>query len=302
MKILRVAVALLCLFSVAGFAHGQSITLLLNSQTVEGVADGSPLTTWTGEVGSATSSVGSLTAPTFVTSSNIGPAIPAVRFNATSGASGNGMISSLTQNSGAYTVMTLYNHNDTSDGGGNLRRVVQGSNGTVGGGPNWLIGPYGEDHRHFANPWVTNPGPSANTGPALATAINTGIGSGTSSFFVNGTDETDSSAPNGGFGTLGLGVAGRFTEPADSDVGLILVFDDVLSEDQRTGVEFIVAEAFGLGGFPEPTEEQFAAGNELLMGTSLFVQEIPEPASVAIWSLLGAAALGLFWRRKRRQI
>ncbi len=206
------------------------------------------------------------------------------------------MVTSLTQAGGAYTVMTVYNDNGNATQNG-YNRVLNGGDGTPndGGGPNWLVGPYGGDHRHYANGWVTNPGPSASTGAALTTAINTAIGSGTSNFWVDGILETDSFAPNGGFGTLGLGVAGAYAEAADSDLALVLAFDAPLSMDQRIGVEFIVANAFGLTGF-SATDQQFAAGNALLVGTSLFV---PEPASIALWLVLGLATCGFVYRRRR---
>lgn len=211
------------------------------------------------------------------------------------------MVTSLTQSSGAYTVISIYNHRDTSNADTNIRRVLNGGDGVnfdALTGPNWLIGPYGEEHRHYANGWVTLPGPSANTGPALVTAINTGIGSGTSNFWVDGNLETDNSSFNGAFDVLGLGVAGRHGEAADSDLGLVLVFDDVLSVDQRVGVEFIVAEAFGLTGF-FATEEQIEAGNALLAGTSF--NQVPEPTSIAVWLLLALTTCGFGFGRLRRK-
>lgn len=90
--------------------------------------------------------------------------------------------------------------------------------------------------------------------------------------------------------------------PADSDIGLVLAFDAVLSDDQRTGVEFLIADAFGLVDALglTATDEQIAAGNLLLEGTTLEQIAVPEPGSIAIWSMFALAAAGYCWRRRRQ--
>lgn len=187
----------------AGLAHGQNITLLLNAKTIN-QADGA-LASWTGEVGSAAASPN---APTFLNSSNIN-SMPGVRFsNSTTVPTQEGMVSSLTQTTGQYTVMTLYHYNRTGNADGN-KRVVQGS-----GSNNWLMGPFGGFHRHHADGFVD--ATSADAKPvadriALATATNAAINvAGPSMFYVNGVDHTSNSALAGDFGTLGLGSGGAF--------------------------------------------------------------------------------------------
>jgi hypothetical protein len=300
MKLATLGFGVLCLVLLSRVAEAQSITLLLNSKTITGVANNTPLNTWTGDVGSA-SRVGTLTAPTYLSSSSILPGMPGVRFgnttNATTSTNGQGMVSTLSQGSGAYTVMAVYRYNN-NPGGTPGKRVLNGYNGGAFGNTanNWLVGPYTGQHMHYANGWVNNPGSSATTGPALVTAMNTAIGAGTSSFYVNGLIEVDDANPDGLFGTLGLGAAGGYTEGADSDLGLVLAFNSVLTNDQRVGVEYIIARQFGLPGF-SATTSQINAGIQLLQGTSLM---LPEPSTYVVWSLVGViGAIGCYRARKR---
>ena len=267
-----VSMAMAVLVVAGGTAEAASISLLLNSKTITGMGDGASLSTWTGEVGSAAATQ----APTYIAASGIN-GLPGVRFDAVD----DGMATSLTQTAGAYTVMTVYNYNYSA--AGQYRRVLNGGAGA--GTENWLVGPYQDKHMHFASGWVANPGPSATATPlVLATAVNTGIGTGTSTFFVNGTNETDNSGYKGAFGQLGLGTAGQYAEVADSDVGLVLVFDDNLTADQRVGVESVVADNFGLSGF-SANKTQSAVGNGLLAGTSL-----ASPGATTLTSFSGGDA------------
>ncbi|MCA9248772.1 MAG: PEP-CTERM sorting domain-containing protein [Planctomycetales bacterium] len=258
------------------------LTLLLNSKEMTGFNDLDPVATWAGEVGNATQSSGGAQ-PLYRTGILNGN--PVVRFDGTN----DGMITSLTQTSGAYSVFAIYN--GLSSPG--LHRALNGGAGP--GTENWLIGPYtGGEHRHYANGWVANPGPVALGTHVLATAINSGIGSGTSSFFVNGADETDAAAPNGAFGNLALGASGQFAEALDGDIALVAVFDQELTSDQRIGLEFVFADAFGMTGFTATKQQEFAALG-LLYKTSF--NPVPEPSTAL---LLAMGVIGLIARRRRK--
>jgi hypothetical protein len=94
-----------------------------------------------------------------------------------------------------YTIFVVYRVVDVT---GN-HRAVQGSN-------NWLIGPRGGFHQHFAGGFVTGTGPAVSVGSFIrAYATN----SGTASHIVfDGTDFTSSTAPVTAPGTLDLGATG----------------------------------------------------------------------------------------------
>ncbi|MCH8922790.1 MAG: PEP-CTERM sorting domain-containing protein [Planctomycetes bacterium] len=103
----------------------------------------------------------------------------------------------------------------------------------------------------------------------------------------------NNNAPN----FVGIGTEGAWAEPADSDLGAVLVFDTRLSDDERVGVEHFLALAFALDGF-DATPAQQAAGLAALDGFLV----IPEPGSLTLFILGIGGLMSVGFRRRRRAI
>ncbi len=131
------------------------------------------------------------------------------------------MITPLNVSTGDYTIFATFNYASSVSG---FRRAVQGSN-------NWLIGPYANGLRHFANGWVTQPGPPVTQNQFYNTSVlrddNTAL-PGASRFIVDGTDITGNPTFNGYPGIIGLGAQGAFAEPLGGVLTEVLVYDRLL--------------------------------------------------------------------------
>jgi hypothetical protein len=163
----------------AGVYHDSGVTLATNGQSVQ---------QWNDQSGSGHHATNTGTPPTYAT--GLSPSLlPCLNF-ANSGA----MTAGFTV-AAPYTIFVVYRVVDVT---GN-HRAVQGSN-------NWLIGPRGGFHQHFAGGFVTGTGPAVSVGSFIrAYATN----SGTASHIVfDGTDFTSSTAPVTAPGTLDLGATG----------------------------------------------------------------------------------------------
>lgn len=287
---LLAAVALVCL----GSSARADLLLGLDSHNID-QADGTAISAWTSGFGDATQTV-PIRQPTYLASSAALGGHPAVALDnvlaAIDGVNGDGMSTSVTGLSNTYTIMTLYAAHFTDDG---TSRVVQGGNGVfnaqVGAAANnWLLGPYAGTHRMYDGDWIlTND--SVKT-PVILTAL--GSPAIANELYFNGGlagTNANNNAPN----FVGIGTEGAWAEPADSDLGAVLVFDTRLTNDERVGVEHFLAAAFDLDGF-DATPAQQAAAVEVLDGFLV----IPEPGSISLFVLGISGLIAVGFRRRRR--
>lgn len=284
---LLAAVTLVCL----GSSARADLLLGLDSHDID-QADGTAISAWTSGFGDAAQTV-PVRQPTYLASSAALGGHPAVALdNALVETDGSGMSTSVTGLSNTYTIMTLYASHFTDD---SPARVVQGGNGVfdargAAAANNWLLGPYGGTHRMYDGNWIF-------TNNSVKTpVILTGLGSPAiaNELYLNGSlagTNTSNNAPN----FVSIGTEGAWAEPADSDLGAVLVFDTRLTNDERVGVEHFLAAAFGLDGF-DATPAQQAAGVEVLDGFLV----IPEPGSITLFVLGISGLIAVGFRRRRR--
>jgi len=261
-------------------------------------ADSTGVSNWTSVGSSGVGSASQATAnwqPLFRNASVPLGGRPGVQFDsqldADAVAEADGMLTTATGVGADYSILSLYAfRNDVG-----FARVVQGGNGTrhaagAAGANNWLIGPYGGPgqagtHRLFDGAFIDSG--NGTTLPVISTAL--GSSTAAEQFFLNGGlvgSNNGTTTP----GTVGLGAEGAFAEAAKSDIGLVLVFDTTLTNDERIGVEYYMAQAYGLAGF-NATTGQRSAGAAQLNG---FL--VPEPGSMSLLLLGGMACL---LRRRR---
>lgn len=121
---------------------------------------------------------------------------------------------------------------------GNTGRILQSTT------TNWLLGLHSNSMGFYANGWVTNSIPSPlNTG-YLATATQE---SGSSRFYLNGADLTQSSTPGGELRNVAIGGgAGTYFQPSNAQVAEILIYDRVLNETERRNVDAYLANKYDL--------------------------------------------------------
>jgi len=270
------AVLLVCL---SGPAQADLI-LGLDSHDIA-QADLSPVTLWDSGYGTA-SELAPAIPPRFLAASAALGGHPAIELDDNNG---DGLTTSATGLGTDYTVMILYAfHKHTSD----TARVVQGGP-TFGN--NWLMGPYNGNHAFFDGAFIFSG--STTTDPVILTA--SGSIAAANEFHLDGVS-MGTNGSNATIGTLAIGAAGAWTtEPADSDLGAVLVFDQRLSNDERVGVEHFLALAFELDGF-DATPAQQLAGAVVLDG---FLGPIPEPGSLTLVILGISGLMGVGFRRRR---
>jgi autotransporter-associated beta strand protein len=208
-----------------------------DGQTVN--TSGGGVVSWTnkgslGTLGNAVAPSGS--EPTFVALEAGMNNQPVIHFDAS--ASGGGPFDQLTNglNFSGSDVTVMYAGRLT--GGANFRLLAGASN-------NWLLGTHGglsdRGHLGVSSAFVDQGGVAANTNPHVYTGTNsTG---GTAAFYTDGVlrgvnTSTNYTGPNGlslggGFSSGGLAT----TEFSDGDIGELLVFTNVLSENDRRSVE-----------------------------------------------------------------
>lgn len=81
-------------------------------------------------------------------------------------------------------------------------------------------------------------------------------------------------------------------------LGEILVFDDQLTPDEIAGLQHLLSEKWQTTLIPA-TPGQIAAAEALFPNG--FAEVVPEPASIAIWSLIGLGLAGFGYYRTRRK-
>ncbi len=252
-------------------------------------ADGTAVGNWTstgnGGVGSATQAVANRQPIYRASSTFLGG--PGVEFDDTTvRTDSDGMATTVSGLGFDYTVLVLYAYRGTTN---DFSRVVQGGTGVRDAflqANNWLIGPYGGTHQLYDGAFISSG--STSTGPVIATAV--GSSTGPEEFFLNGTSagtNSGSTSPN----FFSLGAEGAASESVDADIGLVLVFDNPLTADERVGVEFFMARAYGLAGFTATPAQQAAAAAALggFLGTS---PEAPTDITLAPDSFLASLPVG----------
>ncbi len=187
------------------------IVLHLDAGTIEGIADGAPVTKWSdysGKYNDATQSVPDYK-PTYKANAVNGR--PAVAFDALDDDMATPLILGA-----PYTVFAVFNGYDAVS----PHRAIAGSN-------NWLIGPYAGGINHYANGWVSNAVVPVTPGRYYITAaVNTGAAS---TFLVDHVNST-SGAGTGSPGRVFLGANGAYIEPLDGDIAEVIIFDRALGQ------------------------------------------------------------------------
>ena len=139
--------------------------------------------------------------------------------------SGEGMLTTCDIASPPYTIFTVYNRKTESGG---FARAIQGLVN------NWLLGPYNGEHLHYAGGWVTVNGDSIRlTENAVTCALNDGANS---TFFLNGSDNTETNTPVGAPGIIAMGNAGRWDQSLQGDLSEVIVYNRALSNDEISTV------------------------------------------------------------------
>jgi len=210
----------------AGFspANVSGLKLWLDANDVDGdgqadsIANDSNVTVWTDKAGgdhNATQTTESKK-PTYKTNSLNGKS--ALFFDS----SDDTLATSLTLVR-PYTVAVLFN---SIESGTPARRAIAGSS-------NWLIGPYDGKINHYPGGWVSNTLARESHKYYLAVAVNDGT---KSAFYVDGTDYTQDSSRIGNPNILHLGKGGSYADPLNGHVAEVLVWDEALSDANRTNV------------------------------------------------------------------
>lgn len=118
---------------------------------------------------------------------------------------------------------------------------------------NWLMGKWGGKNGHYANGWVNDPNanPAGTGNPVIGTAVGTTVNS---QYFINGINKTTSGSPTGVPGKLGMVSSGAYpAEVSQADIAEIVIYNRVLSYDERQLVGSYLASKWGLGAFGSPT-------------------------------------------------
>lgn len=138
---------------------------------------------------------------------------------------GVGMITSCDISSPPYTIFCVYNRQDFS---------VENTRALQGQVNNWLLGPYQRRDSHYAGGWVTQSGEVPNINEnSIAVARNDGSNS---TFYINGVNDTESSAPVGAPGVIAMGNAGSYNQPLKGDISEVMVYNKALSTDEITSI------------------------------------------------------------------
>lgn len=144
---------------------------------------------------------------------------PAVRFD------GSGIYSQQANPVGApYTVLTV----SRQDGNSRQRLISSAST-------NWLAGYHGgREDQLYTEGWVNQPAIPATGAPYLYTATGSG---GASALYRNSTKLVENANGTAAPGLLALGGTPIYGEASDGEVAEVLVYDSVLSDEQRAQVE-----------------------------------------------------------------
>jgi hypothetical protein len=133
-----------------------------------------------------------------------------------------------------YTVITVYSSFSTSSSG---RRTVQGSN-------NWLVGPYGNRHSYHADGWVHYGTYHDQNQPVVATAMTDSSGS---KFYLDSVLKGSSSSYRGEPNHFYIGNVGGHGETSYTHLYDLLIFNKVLSDEDREAVENYLLSKWEIG-------------------------------------------------------
>lgn len=126
---------------------------------------------------------------------------------------------------------------------------------------NWLAGLWAGNHGHYASGWVSNS--SYNTAGTNTPWISEAIGyTSSSAYYANGQNYTVDSNPTGNPGKLALVGSGAYNEQSQADVAEILIYNRVLTTQERNAVGSYLATKYSMAtsyvNVPEPATLSFA--------------------------------------------
>ena len=199
------------------------------ADAIVGLNDGDPVATWPDQASSPHDFTESTNKPTYKT--NIVNGLPVVRFDAT-----NDVMSSTLSVSNPFTMMIIVINNQAVDSPTPSTRWVQGSN-------NWLIGLNKnsggrENPNVYAGGFMTTRIDSMwATGSARIATLKQQ--SGMSLLYVDGkSSQFRSASPPDAPGTLAMGGGGSTpSQLADADIIALVVWNNIISENDRLAVE-----------------------------------------------------------------
>ena len=110
-----------------------------------------------------------------------------------------------------------------------------------------------EDIAHLEG-WVNDPnaGPLISTDPHLYTATNTGTNR--SQFYSDGVNLTENASPNGRIGKIQFGGYQATNNLSSGYIAEAIIYDRVLTNSERLGVETYLNGKYGLNGHTEVTK------------------------------------------------
>jgi hypothetical protein len=209
----------------AGLPATENLVLWLKADTLNGLADGDPVSSWPDTSGCdhhATQS-NSTYQPLYRTNRVNG--LPALYFDATNDRMGTPLVIA-----SPFTAFAVYCQRDAN---GN-RRAVQGST-------NWLIGPYGGSYRYYNGAHIT--GDAVTIGRFVyASVIQTEV---SGAYWLDGGlvgANGNKNAP----GTVGLGAQGAYPDVLGGDIAEVLFYDRALLTSERQDVEAYLKAKYSL--------------------------------------------------------
>jgi hypothetical protein len=142
-----------------------------------------------------------------------------------------------------YTIFVVDRYN-----AGTHQRTLQGRDGN-----NWLMGKWGNSDAYYADGFVYLPGNGGTTTISEAIGGNNTVNgnpAGHSTYHVNGLNVTQTAAPTGQPGRLGIMTGGQFpAESSDADISEIIAYDRVLNWNERRNVGMYLEQKYSLGNF-----------------------------------------------------
>ena len=208
------------------------LVLHLDASSILGKAEGDPVSLWFDLSPHGHDADVVFGTPTYAADSINGR--PAVRFDGTS------RLGTSKDFGGTYTIFSVSRMAGTSN-----QRLITSRN------VNWTLGYIGNTQDRFHVPsgpsgWVTSGSPAATTDPKLYSASS---GDGRIYFYANGVDKTTYSQRNNGtigFFQMGAWMDGR--EASAGDVAEVILYNRVLTESERRGVEAGLNAKYSLNG------------------------------------------------------
>lgn len=206
------------------------LILWLQADAITGLSDGDRINLWEDSSAEGNdfidSTIANVLGPVYETNELNG--LPIARFTEGSGNQAGMQGDPALVLAHPYTIFYVGKYNDTDS---QFRRIVSSLS------TNWLMGPYSGTWQWFSGGFATA-GPSATDGAWVIHAVRAQTSSGTHFVWPLASEDAPFSAARANpaaIGTVALGYGGS-SEPAESDVAEVIVYDSELSDTDRDAV------------------------------------------------------------------